>query len=310
MSNFKIQDFKGVIPALVTCFDEQENVDEARMRAVVKHLLGQGVQGLYLTGSTGETFLMTPEERNRVVSIVMEEAGGKVPVVVHVGDIGTKKSIALANHAHKAGADGISSVPPFYWKFSDDDIFGYYKDISDACPLPMIVYNIPLAGLVGYGMIQRLAGIEGVKGIKYTAATHFEMQRIKNEIGKDFLVYSGADEMAVSGLVFGADGIIGSFYNVIPELFIAINEAVARGDIETARKKQDIANKIIFTALDYDYIAMMKRMLAWMGVDAGYSRRPFTKYTAGQEEQIKERLRKIKRENPEDAKGVLLFEAL
>jgi N-acetylneuraminate lyase len=80
----------------------------------------------------------------------------------------------------------------------------------------MIVYNIQLAGTIAYDSIKRLASIENVKGIKYTATSHFEIASIKDELGEDFLVYSGADEMASSGLFNGADGLIGSFYNLMP----------------------------------------------------------------------------------------------
>lgn len=69
------------------------------------------------------------------------------------------KSIDLAKHAYETGADAISSVPPFYWKFSEEDIYNYYKDISEAAPLPMIVYNVPLAGLMGTDLLLRLAQV-------------------------------------------------------------------------------------------------------------------------------------------------------
>lgn len=308
MAKFEIKDITGVIPALITTFDEQENFDEKRMRLITRHLLDEGVDGFYLTGSTGETFLMTPEERRRVVEVVVDEVKGKVPVIVHVGDIGTKKSIEHAKHAYAVGADAISSVPPFYWRFSEDDIFGYYKDITESTPLPMIIYNIPLAGLVGYDTIKRLASIEGVKGIKYTATTHFEMMKIKQELGEDFMIYSGADEMAVSGLAFGADGIIGSFYNVIPELFQAIYQLMKQGDVKGAMEKQELANKIILKAVSYDYLALMKRMLAWEGLDAGYARKPFTNYSGEQEEHIKAEFRAMK--NTNNVTGVKFMEKL
>ena len=222
MNKFDIKDFKGVIPAVLTVFDKDENIDELGMRQLVSYLIGKGVDGLYLTGSTGEGFTMSSEERKRVVEIVIDETKGRVPVVVHVGAIGTKLSIDLAKHAEEVGATGISSVPPFYWKFNENQIVKYYEDIANSCSLPMIVYNVPLVGLLGMNAIKRLAQIENVKGIKYTALSHYEITQIKDEIGDDFLVYSGCDEMSMSGLLAGADGIIGSFYNIMPELFINI----------------------------------------------------------------------------------------
>jgi len=287
MAKFEIQAIKGVIPALVTTFDEHENFDESRMRTLVRHLLKEGVDGFYLTGSTGEAFLMTLDERKRVVEVVMEEVAGQVPVIVHVGDIGTKKSIELAKHAYASGADAISSVTPFYWRFSETDIFNYYQDITASTPLPMIIYNISLAGLVSFDLVKKLATIEGVKGIKYTALSHFEIRKIKQELGEDFMVYSGSDEMAISGLSFGSDGIIGSFYNVIPELFLDLYRQFKAGNIQAAIVRQEQANRIILKAVEYDYIALMKRMLAWSGIDAGYSRKPFTNYFGEAEQNIR-----------------------
>ena len=112
MSRLDITAIKGVIPAMVTTFDENEEVDLSRARALVHHLIETGVNGLYITGSTGEGFLMTGEERMVFTEAVIDEVKGRIPVIVHIGDIGTKKSIKLAKHAQKVGADAISSVPP------------------------------------------------------------------------------------------------------------------------------------------------------------------------------------------------------
>lgn len=285
---------KGVIPAMVTPFDENENLDEARLRKVVRFLVDEGVNGLYLTGSTGETFTMTPDERKQVVEITMDEVAGKVPVIVHVGAIGTKISIDLAKHAEKAGAAAISSVPPFYWKFNEDRVYEYYRDISAETSLPMIVYNIPLAGAVGYSLIKRLAQIPGVEGIKYTLSTHYDIMRMREEIGQDFAIYSGSDEMAMSGLAFGADGVIGSTYNAISDLYLDLYKAATDKNLTVLQDKQRIANSIIMKGLEYDLIPLLKRMMAWMGVDAGYSRRPFYRYSEAEEAAIREEFRKFK----------------
>ena len=169
-----IQDFKGVIPAVISVFDKAENLDEPSTRAFIRHLLSYPIGGLYLTGSTGEAFLMTPEERKRQVEIVMEEVGDQVPVVVHVGAMSTRTSIELAEHAQAHGAAGVSSVPPFYFRFNEEQIIGYYRDIAQATTLPMIVYNIPLAGMMSVETIVKLSQIENVKGVKYTGTALYE----------------------------------------------------------------------------------------------------------------------------------------
>ncbi|SCK01848.1 N-acetylneuraminate lyase [uncultured Clostridium sp.] len=295
MGNFDIKEFKGVIPAVLTVFDKDENIDEVGMRQLISYLIEKGVDGLYLTGSTGEGFIMDSEERKRVVEIVIDEASGRVPIVVHVGAIGTKISIDLAKHAEAVGADGISSVPPFYWKFNEDQIVKYYEDIANSCSLPMIVYNVPLAGLLGMNVIKRLASIDNVKGIKYTGMSHYEITQIKDEIGKDFLVYSGCDEMAMSGLLAGADGIIGSFYNIMPELFINIYNAINVNNIEKAQRLQRQAVEIILYSLKIpSFYAGMKAVLRWRGINAGYCRRPFENLTDKEEKEFKEGYKRIK----------------
>ena len=293
MAKFDIRDFRGVIPAMAAVFDENENVCVERTKELVDWQLDHGVRGFYLTGSTGEAFLMDAAERNLIVDTVIKHVNGRVPVVVHVGDIGTKKSIALAEYAYKAGADGISSVPPFYWKFSASDIFGYYKDISEAAPLPMIVYNIPLAGIMSLDTIFKLAELEQVRGVKYTATTHDEIIQIKHRLGSDFMLYSGCDEMAVSGILAGADGLIGSFYNVIPEFFTRLYECLEKNDIHMAARCQKIATLIIKESLAYDFLSVIKVMLNWRGIDAGCCRRPFTRYTADEMEPLRKKLLEI-----------------
>jgi N-acetylneuraminate lyase len=308
MPTFGVKSITGVIPAMVTPFDENEGLDEGRLRAVVNHLIGRKVEGLYLTGSTGEAFLMTPEERKRVVAITVEEAAGRVPVIAHIGAIGTRVSIDLARHAEAAGVDAISSVPPFYWGFSPDQIFGYYADITASTSLPMLAYNVPMAAL-GFDIIKRIATIEGVAGVKYTATMHHEIIRIKEEIGPGFMVYSGADEMAMSGLAFGADGIIGSFYNAIPEVYIALRDAVAAGNLTEAKRLQEIGNAIIFFSLPRGGTAVIKRAMAWLGCDAGYMRRPLGGYIdPAAEGKLKDEFRQLRDER--NLTGVAFLDAL
>lgn len=289
-----LHSIQGVIPAMITCFDQNGAFDEARQRDLTEFLVQKGVGGLYLTGSTGEAFLMDGAERRAVVETVIDQNCGRVPIIVHVGDIGTAKSIKLAQHAWQAGADALSSVPPFYFRFSNDEIFSYYKALSEATPLPMIVYNIALAGTVSTDLIRRLAQLPNVKGVKYTLSTHHEILRLKEELGKEFAVYSGCDEMALSGYAFGSDGIIGSFYNVIPEIFQQLTDAMVKNDLHLAQECQQVADAIILFVLTFPYFDAMKRMLRWIGHDAGMVREPFASLTREQELQLLDGLKGIR----------------
>ena len=279
MSKFTIKDFKGVIPASLSIFDINENLDIEATKEFTKFLLGFDIHGLYLTGSTGEGFLMKSEERMDAVKAVMEVAGDKVPVVVHVGNIGTKRTIELAKQAKEAGATAISSVPPFYWHFNSKQIFNYYKDIAEAVDLPMIIYNVPLAGMMSAEMIKELSQIENIKGVKYTNTDIYQIPLIKEAVGEDVMVYGGADELASSNLLVGVDGIVGSFYNLIPDLFVQIDQAIKNNEVGKAYDLQKNAVKIISYLVDGgNMVAGIKAVLREAGINAGYARKPFINF--------------------------------
>ena len=286
-----IRGFKGVIPAVLSVFDRDENLDEAGTRQFIRHLLSYDIGGLYLTGSTGETFLMDSAERMRQLEVVMEEVGDKVPVVVHVGAMSTRASIALAKHAEQLGAAGISSVPPFYFKYNADQIFGFYRDVAQSTGLPMIVYNIPLAGMMTVEQIVRLSELENVKGVKYTGTALYEVTQIRDGCKPGFQIYGGCDELGSSNIALGVDGIIGSFYNVIPDLYLKIWNAVKASELLAAAELQRKAVHIIMEGIQSgSMMACMKVWLRGAGVPAGYARRPFTNFTPEEERDLLARL--------------------
>ena len=293
-----IKDFKGVIPAVISVFHKDEELDEQGTREFIRYLMSMDIGGLYVTGSTGETWMMTAEERMRQVEIVMEEVGDKVPVVVHVGAMSTREAIKLAKHAEKFGAAGVSSVPPFYFKYNADQIFNYYKDVAEATSLPMIVYNIPLAGMMTVDQIIRLSTIENVKGVKYTGTALFEVMQIKDGCKEGFQVYGGCDELGSSNIAIGVDGIIGSFYNVIADHYIKIWNAVKASDVALATKLQRQAVHVIFAGINSgSMMACMKVWLRAAGLPGGWSRRPFSNFSEEEEKALVAKLVAIDEED-------------
>ena len=309
MTKFDHNNFNGVIPAMITSFNKDESINKEGIRKTVNYLISERVDGLYITGSTGETFLMSQEEKKQAIEIIVEEVNGRVPVIAHIGSIGTKITTDLGQYAEKVGVDALSALPPFYYGFSNDEIFKYYADISDSTNLPITVYNITHANLMDLDMLKRLASIENVKGVKYTAPTHFNFSKIKKEIGENFKIYSGMDEMALSGLISGADGIIGSFYNLMPELFVEIYKQVKNKNINEAKKIQEKINIIIIFALKKSGYPFIKMGLKWLDVDSGYVRRPFNTITDTENESsIINELKILNKEN--DLTGIKFLETL
>lgn len=309
MPKFQSNDLNGVMPAMITSFNKDESINKEGLRNIINHSINEKVNGLYVTGSTGETFLMSPEEKKKVIDIIVEEVNGRVPVIAHIGSIGTKITTDLAEYATKAGVDGLSALPPFYYNFTNEEIFNYYSDIAKSSDLPIIIYNIERANLMDIDTLKKLAAIENIKGVKYTAATHFNFEVIKKEIGNYFKIYNGMDQMAISGLISGADGLIGSFYNLMPEIFVQIFENIKNGNIAEAKKLQIKANVIILYAVKKSGYSFIKMALNWMGIDSGYVRKPFTSFVDKDiEKEIKKDLKVLCSEY--DLSGIKFLETL
>ena len=309
MKQFDPNNIDGVIPAMITSFNKDESINKEGIRKTINYLISEKVNGLYITGSTGETFLMSQDEKKQAIEIIVEEVNGRVPVIAHIGSIGTKITTELGQYAEKIGVDALSALPPFYYGFSNDEIFSYYKDISNTTNLPITIYNISHAHLMDLDMLKRLAAIKNVKGVKYTAPTHFNFNKIKKEVGENFKIYSGMDEMSLSGLISGADGIIGSFYNLMPEMFVDIYAKVKEGNINAAKKIQEKINIIILYALGKSGYPFIKMGLNWLGIDSGYVRKPFTTFIDREiENTIKNDLKKLADQN--DLSGIKFLETI
>lgn len=274
MARYQLKDFTGIIPALLTPFDRNGQYDPACSREMVDWLIGRGVGGFYLTGSTGQGPFMDSAERMAVVESMTRLVNGRVPVVAHIGAVSSRLSARMAAHAAACGCDAVSAVPSYYYTLTADEMRTYYEAISDASPLPLVIYALEHQYKSSVKIVRDLAGIEHVEGIKYTGTTHYMMGRIKEHMGPDFMVYSGTDEMMLSGQIMGVDGAIGSTYNVVPDLNIAARDAFWRGDVRLAQKLMLAANAILEIMFRYTLSPAIRAGLEFIGVPAGLDPSP------------------------------------
>lgn len=291
---FQLKDFGGVIPAYVTPFDKNGDYYEKSAREVIEWQISKGVGGFYLTGSNGYGAAMDSTERMRVVESVCRIVDGRVPVVAHIAAVSGQLSARLARHAESVGCTGVSAVPSYYYKLSGDEMYRYYSEIAEASDLPLVIYAQTHIYAPSVEMFERLATIPNVKGLKYTGPDHYMMGRIKERLGKDFMVYSGYDEMFLSGLLSGADALIGGTYNVIPDLYIEAVRHFNEGDIKTAQREMLVANAVVQCLIKHDIQASMKVCLEVMGMDAGYNPTPFLMMDAAQKKAFLDEMRAIK----------------
>jgi N-acetylneuraminate lyase len=284
--------YKGIFPALLTPFDSSDRVNKKALQDLVNYNLQKGVKGFYVDGSTAEAFLLSQDERKYIMEIVSGAAAGRCTLIAHVGCISTKHSIELARHAQELGYDAISSVAPFYYKFTFEEIKKYYLDIVDAVNLPMFIYNIPVYSGVNLTVenINEFLNDERFIGVKHTSTDFFTLERIK-KMHSDKIIFNGYDENFLAGLAMGADGAVGSTFNFMAEKFIKIMEYFNNGEIAKAQKLQCEANNIIQALIKVGVMAGTKEILNIMDFDFGYTRAPLRRLTQDETEYLKQAVR-------------------
>ncbi len=278
---------RGILPALLTPFTEQGQVNTEALRTLTKYLIGQGVHGFFVTGGTGEGVLLDPDERKLVLETVLDEVNGQVPVIAHVGALATRTAADLAAHAASAGATAIAAVPPFYFGVDTLALQAHYRLIAEAASgLPLWVYHIP--GATGVNLtpevLATLLEIDQVHGIKYSSHNFYQMRTmIEMTAERDFSVLSGPDEMCLPALTMGAHGAIGATYNLIPRHFVELYDAYQAGDLERAQELQYAANRVIHALLATPMFAGLKLLVSdVIGIDCGVPRRPLPPLTPEQ----------------------------
>lgn len=269
---------RGVMAALLTPFDGQQKLDKESLRRLVRFNLRQGVDGLYVGGSTGEAFVQSGTERQEVLEIVTEEAKGKMTLIAHVGCVSTLESQQLARAAVGYGYDAVSAVTPFYYPFSFEEHCAHYQAIIESADgLPMVVYNIPaLSGVkLTLDQINTLVTLPGVGALKQTSGDLFQMEQIRRA-HPDLVLYNGYDEIFASGLLAGADGGIGSTYNIMGWRYQGMVAALKVGDVAKAQQLQCECNKVIDLLIKTGVFRGLKTVLHYMDVvSVPLCRKPF-----------------------------------
>lgn len=283
--------FKGLFPALLTPFHEDESINFEALKQLVNHLIGQGVKGFYVDGSTGEAFLLSTEERKELIRAVARFADGRCTLIAQIGSINMREAIELARVAKEAGYDAISSVPPFYFKFTFEEIKRYYYGIVDAVDMPMLIYNIPLYTGVSItaGQMAEFLKDDRFIGVKHTSSDFFALRQFRSAF-PDKVMLNGFDEMLLAGLTLGANGGIGSTYNFMPEKFLRLIEFFNAGKIEEAMAIQEEADRIIAALCKVGVMQGEKAILTKLGIPMGTLRSPFSDITPEQKEWLFEQV--------------------
>jgi 4-hydroxy-tetrahydrodipicolinate synthase len=274
------KEFKGIIPPVITCFAKDGRIDEAAQREVVR-FQAKHVDGFYPCGTYGSGPLMTLQERKRVAEIVIEEKG-PCAVIIHVGAVNTEQSVELAKHAQSIGADAVGAIPPYYYKYTSDQLLDHYRAIIRAVEIPVFLYNNP--GLSGNPISAEMLGTlaeEGLAGVKDSAfdLVNFYMYLIKvKKPGFTFII--GTEAIAAAALDAGASGVISGLANAFPEFMASFYRTWKEGDPKRtgAHQLEVVRARAI---LKYGpTLTMTYAVLRMRGINPGYPRAPYQEIPA------------------------------
>jgi 4-hydroxy-tetrahydrodipicolinate synthase len=229
--------FKGSFVALITPF-RNGGVDDIKFQDLVAWQVEQGTHGLVPTGTTGEAPTLSHGEQERVITLCVEVANGRVPIVAGTGSNSTAHTIELTRMAKKAGATAALIQCPYYNKPTQEGLYQHFKAIHDAVDIPIMIYNIPGRAAVDMSnaTMARLAKLPNIVGVKDSTNELARPLRMRIEIGHDFALMSGEDATAVAYLAQGGDGCISVTANVAPRLLAEMHEAWQRGEIDMVRR--------------------------------------------------------------------------
>lgn len=291
----------GLIDAPFTPFYENGEVNYEPIAAYAKMLHKNGLQGVFINGSSGEGYMLTDEERMHLAERWVAEAPEGFKVIVHVGSCCVKSSRALAEHAAKIGAWGIGAMAPPFPKIGRiEELVKYIEEIASGAPqLPFYYYHIPAFNGAFLPMVKLLEAVDGrvpnFAGIKYTFESIYEYNQCRMYKGGKFDMLHGQDETILPSLAMGgAQGGIGGTTNYNGRELVGIIEAWKVGDLETARERQNFSQEVINVICRYrGNIVGGKRIMKLIGLDLGKNRTPFQNMTDEEEAQMKAELEAI-----------------
>ena len=270
---------KGVVVPILTPIDENERIDEEKLRSQVDYVIEGGVLGILAFGSNGEFYMVEEDEMERGLEIMISQSNGRVPVYFGIGAISTKKCVRLAKMAIKKGAYGISVLQPMFLKPTEEELFLHFKTIADAVPsTPMLLYNNP--GRVGYTMsanlVDRLAHeVENIVGMKDTSGDITQMEEfIRRTRDVDFKVFGGKDTLLYAALCHGAVGGVCTAANFMPHLITDVYNKFIAGDIKGSLEAQFKLNPVRLSMDAASFPVAAKDMANLVGRDVGVPYRP------------------------------------
>jgi 4-hydroxy-tetrahydrodipicolinate synthase len=288
---------KGIIPAVITPLTGNGKLNETALRKLLNYLIEGGVHGLFVVGTTGEFYGLTPEEKREIFNITLDEAKGRVPVYAGTNGITTRESVMLTRIAEECKVDAVSVLTPMFVAPSQSQLITHYRTIAENTSLPVILYNNPPKTQVSLApaTVAALAEIPNIAGIKDSSGdmtVTAEYIRLTRHI-EGFSVLMGRDTLIYGALCYGASGSIASCANVAPHICADIYEKFIAGDMKGSLEAQFrlAPLRIAFTLGTFP--AVIKESLNLLGIEAGPCMEPAGPMTGDERAKLRNVLTKM-----------------
>lgn len=288
----------GIIPALITPFEANGEIGFSKLKDLLEFLIGNGVQGVFASGTNGEGPLLSIEERIKLFEEVAEIVNKRVPVIAQIGDITTKNTIYLGKKAIDAGVDAVAIVTPYYFKLSDNAIKSHFINIAENLfPTPVYLYNLPenTGNYIKPEIAKEIMETNSnIIGIKDSSKDFMMLEDFISTLPSNIDILVGTDSFILPALLMGAKGAISALANSFPELCVGIYRDFLAGRYQEGLSKQILLHKIRAITKQMPSISALKIILKYRGIDVGEPRAPLGTVSLAQEELLKRILKEVR----------------
>ncbi len=282
--------YKGIICAMITPFDKNQNINQQATCKLIDYLIEKGIYGLFILGTNGECHVLTDDEKVEFAKIVINHTNNRVPVFVGTGGNSTREVISLSKRMETIGASALSIITPYFVTPTQEELILHYKTIADSVNLPIMMYNMP--GKTGINIepesVCELSKIKNIIGIKDSSGKLDNMKAyIEVTKSEDFSVFSGSDSLILESLRAGAQGAVAATANFLTEIDIAIYDNFMKGNLKEAQKAQNSIEELRRILKLGTIPSVIKKTVVLNGINVGTARLPVTEPTGEVLEEIK-----------------------
>lgn len=301
-SNILSSPLRGIIPPMITPLLDRDTLDIAGLERLIEHILGGGVHGLFILGTTGEAPSLSYRLRYELIDRACKQVNGRVPVLVGITDTCFVESINTANKARDAGAQAVVLAPPYYFPAGQAELIEYLEHLTPELPLPLFLYNMPslTKAIIEPQTVRAAANITGIVGLKDSSGNMVYFHQLQSILKDhpDFAFLVGREELLAETVLLGGHGGVSGGANFFPKLYVDLYNAACSRDLPTVEILHETVMQIsnaIYSVGRYEssYLKGLKCTLSCMNICSDFLAEPFHRFRSTERDVIRRHLEEL-----------------